>query len=140
MRSYIRHPTDIPIEVRLHRANEVCPMRNIGGGGLCFELEHPVPKGSTLHIRIPIRNEPFEADGVVVWCKRQNGHYEVGVRFSEEGSGFAVRMVEQVCHIEHYRRQALELEGRYLSREDAAREWIARYAADFPHSSSMVEH
>ncbi len=41
-------------------------------------------------------------------------------------------MVEQVCYIEDYRRFVLMHEGRELSQEDAASEWIAKYAAQFP--------
>ena len=40
-------------------------------------------------------------------------------------------MVEQVCQIEHYRREVLRVEGRVLDAESAAVEWIGRYAAEF---------
>ncbi len=43
-----------------------------------------------------------------------------------------MRMVEQVCHIERYRADVLEREGRALTGEQAAEEWIKRYAEDFP--------
>jgi hypothetical protein len=41
-------------------------------------------------------------------------------------------MVEQVCHIETYRRTVAGTEGRELSAEQAALEWIAKFAASFP--------
>jgi hypothetical protein len=41
-------------------------------------------------------------------------------------------MVEQVCHIEDYRRSVLRTERRELSLDEAAAEWIAKHAADFP--------
>ena len=41
-------------------------------------------------------------------------------------------MVEQICHIEQYRREVLKKEGRRLSSEEAASEWIVKYASDFP--------
>jgi hypothetical protein len=44
-------------------------------------------------------------------------------------------MVEQVCHIEQYKRSAKDNEGRELTSEQAATEWIARHAADFPNPS-----
>jgi hypothetical protein len=43
-------------------------------------------------------------------------------------------MVEQVCAIDRYRRQVLEQEGRTLSRDEAASEWITKYAGRFPTS------
>ena len=41
-------------------------------------------------------------------------------------------MIEQVCHIEHYRKEVMLREGRELSAQEAAREWISKYAGDFP--------
>ena len=69
---------------------------------------------------------------MVVWSHFQRGYYQVGVEFDEHTTKFALRMVEQVCHIEQYRKEVLETEGRYLSHEKAAVEWIARYASKFP--------
>lgn len=43
-----------------------------------------------------------------------------------------MRMIEQICHIEHYRKEVERQEGRRLSSQDAADEWISRYAGDFP--------
>lgn len=54
------------------------------------------------------------------------------MRFADENTEFAVRMIEQICHINHYQRQILEREGRQLSGEEAAMEWVARFARDFP--------
>jgi hypothetical protein len=45
-------------------------------------------------------------------------------------------MVEQVCHIEEYRRTVQRLEGRELSAEEAAFEWIHRFAAQFPETGN----
>jgi hypothetical protein len=39
-------------------------------------------------------------------------------------------MVEQVCHIEHYRKEVMVCEGRQLTSEDAAKEWVAKYASN----------
>jgi hypothetical protein len=41
-------------------------------------------------------------------------------------------MVEQVCHIEQYKADVLKKEGRELTGEEAAKEWILKYAKDFP--------
>ena len=42
-----------------------------------------------------------------------------------------LKLVEQVCQIETYRNK-LKKQGRDLSIEEAAIEWINRYAAFFP--------
>lgn len=85
-----------------------------------------------IHLTIPVQEPAFEATGVIAWCHRTNSHYEVGVQFADANTEFAVRMVEQVCQIHHYQREVLEKEGRSLSGADAAAEWVAKYAQDFP--------
>jgi hypothetical protein len=45
-------------------------------------------------------------------------------------------MVEQVCHIESYKQQILKSEGRKLSPEEAAVEWVSKFAANFPDPGS----
>lgn len=76
---------------------------------------------------------PFEADGEVMWCEADsNGGYEIGVSFLSAEDAYRARMMEQVCHIEQYRREVLQSEGRHLNDRDAAMEWIDRYAPEFP--------
>ena len=88
--------------------------------------------GCAIHIQISIRKPVFEANGIVVWCRRANGHYDVGVSFRDTHTEFGVRMVEQVCYIEQYKKEVLEKEGRVLSGEEAAFEWIEKHADSFP--------
>jgi hypothetical protein len=49
-------------------------------------------------------------------------------------------MVEQICHIEDYRQSVCRVEGRQLSAEEAAVEWIAQYAAQFPDIGASRVH
>jgi hypothetical protein len=88
--------------------------------------------GARVVLTIPIVQPAFRAAGSVVWCRRDGRDYEVGIRFQEAADVFAARMVEQICQIEHYRQEVLRSEGRVLDGEEAALEWIARYAAQFP--------
>ncbi|MBL8251644.1 MAG: PilZ domain-containing protein [Candidatus Competibacter sp.] len=134
MREFIRHPVDIPIEYQI--ANIKISRRerlsNISQGGLCFRAEKALPRGSQIHITIPVRQPAFEAVGTIVWCRRADNHYDVGVQFADANAEFSVRMVEQVCQIQHYQKQVLEKEGRQLSSAEAAAEWVGKYAKDFP--------
>lgn len=134
MREYIRHPTDIPIEYNLsdHIDGRKKQLKNISAGGLCFRTDDAIEPGTALHIVIPVCEPVFEADAEVVWCHRVKNYYHVGVKFADKDTAFAVRMVEQVCHIEHYRRNVADKEGRHLTAEKAAMEWIGKYAKDFP--------
>jgi hypothetical protein len=132
MRRYIRHPSDVPIEFSIAGAEAREALKDVSGGGLCFRAHLRIPPGADIHLVIPVRAPPFEADGVVAWCREAGREYEVGVRFYGESSGFSLRMVEQICYIEQYRRDILQHEGRHLSGEQAAAEWIALYAERFP--------
>lgn len=134
-RQYIRHPSDIPISWSL---GEIAApgseyLRNISEGGLAFTSQCVVPDGAVIDICIPIQHPEVSIKGVVVWCKPgSEGLFEVGVRFVDASQRFRMRMVEQVCHIEHFKREILETEGRKLSGEEAAMEWIRRFAKHFP--------
>lgn len=142
MRRFIRHPSDMPIDFQINEDEPPVAhkIRDVSLGGLCFTAERPMQRGSHIRIHIPIASaasdggdqQPFEADGVVAWCRREGDAYAVGVQFADQSTQFGVRMVEQICHIEHYRYDVYQEQGRVLTSEEAAREWVERYAAEFP--------
>lgn len=135
MREFIRHPSDIPIECRVTNPGSGRlrnRLKNISEGGLCFQTSNAFRRGSVIQITIPVRDPAFETTGTIVWCRRANSHYEVGVQFADANTEFSVRMVEQICQIHHYQKEALAKEGRVLSGSEAASEWVAKYAKDFP--------
>ena len=134
MRQFIRHPSDVPIEYNLGDvvAHTRDYLKDISHGGLCFLSKLRIAPGTIIHIQIPTCQPVFEADGIVMWCHAANGHYEVGVSLRDANTEFGVRMVEQVCQIEHYKKEVLAREGRSLSGEEAAVEWIKKHAASFP--------
>lgn len=133
-RRFLRHPSDIPISYSLRElvADRSDYLRNIGEGGLCFTSHTAIEPGMCIHIEIPIAEPVFRADGVVVWCRPAHDVFEVGVRFEGVDVEYGLRMIEQICHIEHYRQQILARDGRELSGDEAAMEWIRKYAARFP--------
>ena len=133
MRQFIRHPADIPLHIA-HDGyrDDQARMRNISGGGLCFESPAFVPPRQRIHIEIKHCQPPFCAEATVCWCRKAERGFEIGVCFDDEQVHFAMRMTEQVCHIEAYRQRVLETENRELTQEQAAQEWIERYAAMFP--------
>ncbi len=135
MRLYIRHPSDVPIDYQLGGRADISrdKLSNYSEGGLCFIAHQRIYPGSEIHFAIPITPPQFHATGVVVWCREEDGEFHVGVKFTEEETAYAVRMVEQLCYIEHYRQNVRETEGRMLSGEEAALEWIEKFACDFPH-------
>ncbi|HEY9197762.1 MAG TPA: PilZ domain-containing protein [Gammaproteobacteria bacterium] len=139
MRSYIRHPSDIPIEFCQEpvSAIETRKLHDVSRGGLSFSADMPLEAGAVIRVRISHVEPAFEAPCRVSWCRRHRGDYLIGVAFLDAQDEYRARMVEQVCHIEHYKKEVLEREGRMLSGEQAAREWIHKYAQDFPVPGDM---
>lgn len=142
MRHFIRHPVDIPIEVEAG-PDQCCQhheAHNLSMGGLALDSGSEMAPGSIVELRISFVEPAFVTLARVVWCSGKGARYELGVEFLDPDDAFRARMVEQVCHIEEYRRKVLEAEGRALSAEEAASEWIYRYAARFPDSGSNHSH
>jgi hypothetical protein len=108
---------------------------NLSLGGLAFRCDREFALGDMVEIRIPFVSPPFEAEARVAWCTAHDGRFESGVEFLNQDDAFMVRMVEQVCNIETYKKDVLQTEGRKLSPDQAAAEWISKYAAEFPGSA-----
>lgn len=136
-RRFIRHTADVPIEVRSVPGTSAVAQTgvNISEGGLAFHSDACLDAEQTIEVRIPEVDPPFEAHARVVWCRPEDGRYLVGVQFLDATDAFKARMVEQVCTIEKYREEVRETEGRELSSQDAAAEWITKYAGRFPEVS-----
>lgn len=136
MRSFIRHPSNIPIDFQLEdlvvEGNEY--LKNVSVGGLAFNSKSSLDVGSIIRVKIPLVEPVFQALGRVSWCRPEDDHFEVGIEFLDENDTFRARMVEQICHIEEYKQDVLKNEGRKLTGEEAASEWIQRYAIKFPSS------
>ncbi|MBK8175836.1 MAG: PilZ domain-containing protein [Rhodospirillales bacterium] len=133
MRHFIRHPVDIPIEVSadeqsLHALPHAC---NVSVGGLAIQSDVELKPGAIIDIRIPFVRPMFETKARVVWCHDHEQNFDLGVEFLDPEDAFRARMVEQVCHIEKYK-QDMHREGRYITPEEAAMEWIDKYAWRFP--------
>ena len=131
MRRYLRHSTDCPVDVRLsdvvpHDREYLC---NISRGGLCFRSTVAIDPGATIHVEIPIAEPVFETDAVVAWCRAAARGFEVGVRFVGRHP-HQPRLIEQVCQIEHFKREIWVQDGRQLTGEEAAVEWIRRHRAE----------
>jgi hypothetical protein len=143
MRQFIRHPLDVPIEIRTDERVPPAALhtQDISLGGLAVHSDAPVAPGSLIEVRIAYVEPAFEARARVAWCRarRDGPGHELGLSFLDPEDVFRARMVAQVCHIEDYRRSIARAEGRELSAEEAAGEWIARYAHKFPGASGGLQ-
>ena len=133
MRRFIRHPSDIPISFTVETSRACRPkLKDVGVGGLCFLTSQPVNVGSEIEIHIHVDQASYKAKGIVVWSRPEGDIYSVGVEFDDMNTRYSVRMVEQICHIEHYRSKERIDSGRMLDSEQAAKEWVEKFASQFP--------
>jgi hypothetical protein len=133
-RQHNRHPAGVPIEIGL---NEVVASKreyliNISRGGLCFQSNIFLTPGTRIHITVPLIRPVFNTWARVAWCKQDVDTYAVGVTFEGKDEPFKTRMVAQICDIEKYKKIVARKEHRKLTSEEAALEWIKKYAATFP--------
>ncbi len=134
-RKYIRHPSDIPLQYALidkpvHHAKST---NNISLGGLSFRVKEELKADSWLTITIDLYDNDFKVDAQVCWCRaKSDTSYDVGVDFADNLDAFSIRMIEQLCYIECYKKKVFDNEGRKLSNDEAAKEWIEKFATEFP--------
>lgn len=127
---YIRHPTEIPVEICSLRSSDEFQSEPHESVGLSFICSHHWQRGMFIKIRLPMVKPVFEAVVEVMWVRPRHSYYEVGVKFLNEEDAFQGRMCEQMCRIEIYRQKQVGA-GRKLSVDEAALEWISRYAEQF---------
>ena len=136
MRQFIRHPSSVPIQL-IELDGDLKPgmntLNNVSFGGVSCLCSEPVENGSSVKMKVECVNPDFEIDGRAVWCKPKDEAYEIGIEFIvSKNKMFLLRMIEQICHIEHYRNEVIHHEGREITSEQAAKEWIDKFANDFP--------
>lgn len=140
MRKFIRHPVSVPIEVSpltLGSENELARHFSLKPGGLAFLTRQTIAPGTLVYLKIPCAPAGFETVAKVVWCHKHQEEMALAVEFLKFDDAFKARMVEQLCHIEDYRRAVDEKEGRSLSIQEAAVEWIEKFAANFPNPGTL---
>jgi len=131
---FLRHPYDIPIKVFALSPSE-SPNANFGQVekiGLVFRSDVSLDINILVKITIPIVEPDFELLAYTCRCLKRGSAYEVGVVLMKEEDVMRVRMVEQICYIEHYRRVESEKVGHLISGNEAALKWVQKYAAKFP--------
>lgn len=134
MRNYIRHLSDIPIDIQAESmlGGNIDHLNNISHGGLSFYTDTLINIGSMITLKIPLVDAQFKVSARVSWCILCKHNYNIGVEFLDINDAFKTRMVEQICYIEKYKKDVMDKEGRRLSTQEAAQEWIGIYAGKFP--------
>lgn len=133
-REFIRHPSSVPLEIAPHSAREQLNLKlnNVSIGGLSFDSPVQLDEGTVVRIKIPTLKPVFIVNAIVEWCEAHLDRYELGVRFLDKDDVFRVRMIEQICHIEEYRKELQRKIGKRVTKNRASAEWIEKYGQNFP--------
>lgn len=125
MRRFLRHSSNLPVELRPRRHSPSASQRldNISLGGAACHSSQPLAQGTPVTLHIPLLGEQATYPGQVAWCTKQANSYLLGVAFSEHAPELRAHMVEQVCHLEQYRRHREQQAGQSLPLELIAEEW-----------------
>lgn len=127
----IRHPEEFPIEINPLTKPASLAIENTDLQLVCHYTT-AFATGSVINIRIPSIQPSLSVTGKIHQCIDKHAGYELGITFSSPDELMRIRMLEQICYIRRYRQHIFNIEGRTLSEQDAALEWIHKYAALFP--------
>jgi len=129
MRSFIRQSATMPLEVKSNEKGlQKQNLNNVSAGGMCFHSDYYLPQGVSVTIDIPCLDNPFSESCTVAWCKKTDDHYDVGVTFDNYQTVLRMRMIEQICYIEDYRKEVFNSEQREITAEEASKEWSQKFA------------
>lgn len=136
-RQFLRHPLDVPLRCKIvtTAGDENAGLRNISDGGAAFFSTRKYRKGQAVEMTFPVFKNCPVIRGKIVWSqpdKDTPGHHVNGIRYADARDKKVNRIIEQICHIMSYRVMQEHLTGKVLSAEEAAKEWIAKYADSFP--------
>ena len=72
-------------------------------------------------------------EGEVVWSRPLDSeHFLNGIHFTDQNEYLHARLVEQMCEIQRYQHIQADRYGRRLSINQAAEEWIRKFAEEYP--------
>jgi len=124
---------DVAIDVRFGDliAHETDYLNNISSGGLSFRSNNQLNISTLMKIKIPLNRPVFEAEARVVGCQKNCEHFDIDVEFIGKKDAMRIKMAEQVCLIEEYKKELYDKSGKTVSGEEAALEWIKKFADKF---------
>jgi len=134
---FVAHPKDIPLHIEeVDALSTHGKSLDVSGfGGISYLSNKPYKLGQSIQLRLTEIDPDFCVVGRVFKCDEEGSEFRIFIEFPEKKDCYCVRMIEQLSHIEHYRRQA-KSQGRRLNFNEAAAEWIQKFAASFPEFSS----
>lgn len=131
-RIHPRVPSGLSVRLRPTAAPGARPrtIQNVSLGGIACFSDEPIGTGERVAVNMTIGGQDLLLHGTVVWCRASGGRFELGLRFAEDARESRERLCRDLEEIERYRHEVLLLEGRQLSSDAAALEWMDARAAN----------
>ncbi|MGH7898216.1 MAG: PilZ domain-containing protein, partial [Candidatus Binatia bacterium] len=105
---------------------------DLSEGGLAFACDSPLEPGTVVEVSLPLADQPFLLVGCVRRCEpAATSEFRIGVEFLHPAMSFRMKLAEQILRIQELRRELSRERGEEISNEEAARQWVERYAAEF---------
>lgn len=134
-RQFYRHPIEVPIRItessRRHPTQHTS--RNVSAGGICFLSDHPIPKGVSIHVAIPIHDQLFKLRGEVAYAAPDNktGLFQTGVQFRDSLNLYRAKLAEEILDLEKYCKSLTDKRGSTIPRQEAEKKWVRKNARRF---------
>jgi hypothetical protein len=111
----------------------ISAVADLGDGGIAFPSPRELPLESVVDVSLPIGDRAFSLAGSIASCQPNpaGGQYRIGVAFLHPMMSFRMKLAEQVLRIHELRREISDEQGRHVTTEEAAREWVTRHAEEF---------
>lgn len=129
-RTFLRHPIEIPVEIKKTNKIDVAVTKDISCKGLCCSINEKLDKNDIIEIDINFDKLEFKGNAKVAWCKKDKENYLIGIEFLENTSSFEVKMMQQICQIFKYWKKNSKNESLF-NLEDAAKNWITKNGKKF---------
>lgn len=132
----VRHPIPVPVVVRPRGetgSGIFSTVADLGEGGIAFASPRRIPVDSVVDVLLALHDRTFSLAGSVLSCSAagSGGTFRVGLAFLHPSMSFRMKLAEQVLRIQEFRLELSQERGEEVTTDEAAREWIARHAAEF---------
>lgn len=136
-RKYLRHSMDAPLScaVRSEGVETTAGLVDISDGGASISSKAKYRKGQSIELRFPVFKDCSVVPGTIAWDRTDKDspeNHRYGIKFKDDTDKAMLRMVEMICHIMTFRAMQEHLTGKSIPADDAAREWLSKYADTFP--------
>jgi hypothetical protein len=125
------------LELTLPSSLDTTPSRSSPSTGLSYLCNQPLDQGLLVQFRLPSISDQACSKLWVALCEPHQRGYLLSLRFMNDEQLYRFRMMEQLSEIYQYQ-QRMRRQGRHLDLDQAANEWINRFAASFKSVTSAI--